>query len=169
MSKCGICGNEILTGDIHWAIGICNNCYNKLYKSDERKYLDMLHKETGELLVNSLAEKDRQIAELQKQLEEKEKELKEIRVENYTIKSYRDFLNNQCKNLIKENKKLNRQLKSQPSEILEKIRKWGQKHYNWVGDGTGYDGQDYNECIGFNKAIDKMIKMLDTILKEYQK
>lgn len=47
MSKCGICGNEILTGDIHWAIGICNNCYNKLYKSDERKYIDMLHKETG--------------------------------------------------------------------------------------------------------------------------
>ena len=73
MSKCGICGNEILTGDIHWAIGICNNCYNKLYKSDEQKYVDMLHKESGELLVNLLAEKDKQIAELQKQLEEKEK------------------------------------------------------------------------------------------------
>lgn len=59
MSKCGICGNEILTGDMHWAIGICNNCYNKLYKSDEQKYVDMLHKENSELLVNSLAEKDR--------------------------------------------------------------------------------------------------------------
>lgn len=74
MSKCGICGNELLTGDIHWAIGICNNCYNKLYKSDELKYVGMLYKETGELLVNSFAEKDKQIAELQKQLKEKEKD-----------------------------------------------------------------------------------------------
>lgn len=53
MSKCGICGNEILTGDIHRAIGICNNCYNKLYKSDEQKYVDMLHKENNELTSNS--------------------------------------------------------------------------------------------------------------------
>lgn len=64
---------------------------------------------------------------------------------------------------------LQKQLKSQPAEIMEKIRKWGQKHYNWVGDGTGYDGQDYNECIGFNKAIDQLNGILDTILKEYQK
>lgn len=75
MSKCGICGNEILTGDIHWAIGICNNCYNKLYKSDEQKYVDILHKENSELLVNSLAEKDKQIAELKQQLEEKDEEI----------------------------------------------------------------------------------------------
>lgn len=76
MSKCGICGNDLLTGDLHWTIGICNNCYNKIYKVDEREreYVDMLHKETGELLVNLLAEKDKQIAELQKQLEEKEKD-----------------------------------------------------------------------------------------------
>lgn len=72
MSKCGICGNEILTGDIHWAIGICNNCYNKLYKSDEQKYVDMLHKENSELLVNSLAEKDRKIAELQEKVKKLE-------------------------------------------------------------------------------------------------
>ena len=59
----------------------------------------------------------------------------------------------------------NQKLKSQPAEIVEKIRKWGQKHYNWVGDGTGYDGQDYNECIGFNMAIDQLNEVLDTILK----
>ena len=32
MSKCTKCGNEILTGDIHWEMGLCNNCYNELYK-----------------------------------------------------------------------------------------------------------------------------------------
>lgn len=28
MSKCVICGNELLTGDIHWEQGMCNQCYN---------------------------------------------------------------------------------------------------------------------------------------------
>lgn len=73
------------------------------------------------------------------------------------------------KSLHKQIAELEKQLKSQPAEIVEKIRKWGWKHYNWVGDGTGYDGQEYNECIGFNKAIDQLNEILDTILKEYQK
>ena len=62
---------------------------------------------------------------------------------------------------------LERQLHDLPNKIVEEIRKWGQKHYNWVGDGTGYDGQDYNECIGFNMAIDQLNEILDTILKKY--
>lgn len=91
---------------------------------------------------------------LEKQLEEKEKELKEIRVENYTIKSYRDFLNNQCKNLIKENKKLNRQLKSQPAEIVEKIN--GEIYTRMVVECKETKYTDIN-------------LILNTILKEYQK
>lgn len=27
MSRCDVCGNELLTGDIHWEIGLCNKCY----------------------------------------------------------------------------------------------------------------------------------------------
>lgn len=69
--------------------------------------------------------------------------------------------------LVDTARNLEKQLKTQPAEIVEKIRKWGQKHYNWVGDGTGYDGQDYNECIGFNRAIDQLNEALGTILKEY--
>lgn len=51
-------------------------------------------------------------------------------------------------------------------EVCEKIRKWGNKHFNYVGDGTGYDGQDYNEMIGFNNAIKKLNEFLDQIQKE---
>lgn len=29
MSKCILCGNELLTGDIHWEQGLCNYCYKK--------------------------------------------------------------------------------------------------------------------------------------------
>lgn len=98
---------------------------------------------------------DQQIAELQKQLEEKEKKLKEIRVENYTIKSYRDFLNNQCKNLIKENKKLNQQLKTQLAEIVEKIKAF-------------YKTSIYDRPNAHTE-VSVLLHRLDTILQEYQK
>ena len=93
-------------------------------------------------------QKDSQIAELQKQLEETKQ-----------TGSYQVMLMCQKENIL-----LKQQLKSQPKEIVEKIKKWGQKHYNWVGDGTGYDGQNYNECIGFNMAIDQLNEILDAIL-----
>ena len=109
MSKCVICGKELLTGDIHWAIGLCNACYNKTYKSDEQRYVDMLNKENSELLVNSLAEKDKLIAELQKQLGEKEKKIRQLDNEKGML------LNNSMKLLKEKDDKL----KYQPAEIVE--------------------------------------------------
>ena len=41
-------------------------------------------------------------------------------------------------------------------EVCEKIEDWCNKNFNWVGDGTGYDGQDYNEMIGSNDTINKL-------------
>lgn len=96
----------------------------------------------------------------QKQLEEKEKELREIRVENYTIKSYRDFLDNKCKNLIKENKKLKQQLKSQLAEIVEKIYEYLTQEENW---------KQLRKVWLNNGECEYLRKSLDTILKEYQK
>ena len=112
MSKCCICGNELMTGDIHWSIGVCNTCYDKTCKSEEQKYVDMLNKESSELLVNSLAEKDQQIAELQKQLEEKEK----------IIQMQQNIKRFDIGDMLQENIKLKQQLKSQSAEIVEKIR-----------------------------------------------
>ncbi len=40
MSKCVKCVNEILTGDIHWEMGLCNNCYNELYK-DHKTHISL--------------------------------------------------------------------------------------------------------------------------------
>ena len=191
--------------------GICS-CVLPLYcnefvEEDETKdintnitYIDMLNKESSELLVNSLVEKDRQITELQKQLEEKEKDnqfLKKMYLsektknDNYHTEKYeldKPIEELRKSKLTPEEKEryykgfdncerqfathiveLQQQLKAQPTEIVGKIRKWGQKYYNWVGDGTGYDGQDYNECIGFNGAIDQLNEVLDTILKKISK
>ena len=78
-----------------------------------------------------------------------------------------DEFSDMIKKLVNEKEQLKQQLHDLPKKIVGEIRKWGQKHYNWVGDGTGYDGQDYNECIGFNMAIDQLNEILDTILKKY--
>ena len=51
-------------------------------------------------------------------------------------------------------------------EVCEEIKKWCDKNFNWVGDGVGYDGQDYNEMIGSNNTINKLRKFLDQIQGE---
>lgn len=130
---------------------------------------EMLKLYTKKDLWNRIQEKIQQIAELQKQLEEKEKEIEDLkRKVNYAVEDLRNTGMRFELETFRANK-LEDELKSQPAEIVEKIKKWGQKHYNWVGDGTGYDGQDYNECIGFNTAINQLNEVLDTLLKEYQK
>lgn len=48
-------------------------------------------------------------------------------------------------------------------EVVQEIRKWCNRNFNWVGDGTGYDGQDYNEMIGSNNTINKLRELLDQI------
>lgn len=67
MSKCVICGNEILTGDIHWNKGLCNNCYRDLPKGN------IILNQNLENMFNAyskiLEEKDQRIAELEKRLE----------------------------------------------------------------------------------------------------
>lgn len=68
MSKCWYCNNELTSGDNPKHFGICNKCYDEMFKS-------------GDAIIRSLTNK---ITELQKQLEEKEKEIKAIN--NYPIK-----------------------------------------------------------------------------------
>lgn len=40
-------------------------------------------------------------------------------------------------------------------EVYDEIRKWCNRNFNWVGGGTSYDGQDYNEMIDSNNTINK--------------
>ena len=54
MSKCWYCNNELTSGDSPKHFGICNKCYDKMFKS-------------GDTIIHNLTNK---IAELQKQLAE---------------------------------------------------------------------------------------------------
>ena len=74
MSKCVKCGNEILTGDIHWEMGLCNNCYNELYKdhkthiSLDKMWLELAQsfRDENEKLQDKVADLEAKLAECEK-------------------------------------------------------------------------------------------------------
>ena len=112
MSKCWYCNNELTTGDNPKHFGICNKCYDEMFKSSDT-------------IIRSLTNK---IAELQKQLEEKEMLLQYGKTE---IKK----LNKRITDIIERDEKL---FKSQPAEIVENIKKKIEKEKDkndlaWLG------------------------------------
>lgn len=182
MSKkyCKICGNEMDLGHFGYYCSHTELHPEQPCEAKCDKETITINKEDYEYMSKRDETLTKEKAELQKQLEEKEKLIErlqgvidKLRDGKFAGKTLVEAVNAVYEPLFKnkcdEVEELKQQLKSQPAEIVEKIRKWGQKHYNWVGDGTGYDGQEYNECIGFNMAIDQLNEILDTILKEYQK
>ena len=169
MSKCWYCNNELTSGDNPKHFGICNKCYDEMFKS-------------GDTIIRSLTNK---IAELQKQLEEKEKdnqsfkkmylsekqkndnyhtekyaldkpveELRKIKLTPKEKEIYYKGFDNCERQFATHIAELQQQLKSQPAEIVEKIKEFV--------DGNAY----YYEEEQYAKHI---IKYLDDILKEYQK
>lgn len=83
--KCGICGKEMikLADGVNYGCDYCN-IQTLLYRPNtgmpidrSQQYIDMLNKESSELLIDSLAEKDKKIAELQQQLKSQPAEIVE--------------------------------------------------------------------------------------------
>ena len=139
MSQCWYCNNELTTGDNPKHFGICNKCYDEMFKS-------------GDTIIRSLTNK---IAELQKQLEEKEKLLQYGMTE---IKKLHKRIND----IVKRDEKL---FKSQPVEIVEKIKEQIFNHFN-VKNMEEYENLSLIDSLF---TADAVIEMLDTILKKYQK
>lgn len=54
-------------------------------------------------------------------------------------------------------------LAEERKKVVQEIKSWCDKNFNWVGDGTGYDGQEYNEMIGSNNTINKLRELLDQV------
>jgi hypothetical protein len=73
-------------------------------------------------------------------------------------KEHRDF----CRIADEKVKGLEQQLAEERKKMQE-LKNWCDENFNWVGDGTGYDGQDYNEMIGSNNTINKLREFLNQI------
>ena len=126
---------------------VCDSCGREVYGCNivnGMKFCAKCYQETfGE------TDKDKQITELQKQLEEKEKY-------TYTGKEVGEIERKYDEKIDT----LEQKLKSQPAEIVEKIRK--SIHYYPIAL-LDSDKEPKIKTLGISKEV------LDTILKEYQK
>lgn len=77
MSKCWYCNNELTTGDNPKHFGICNKCYDEMFKN-------------GDAIIRSLTNK---IAELKQQLAEKDAEIKQLKLDLGMFRSVNEFIN----------------------------------------------------------------------------
>ena len=62
MSKCWYCNNELTTGDNPKHFGICNKCYDEMFKSSDTIIRSFINKISD--LEAKLAEKERQVKKL---------------------------------------------------------------------------------------------------------
>ena len=166
--KCINCGKEInfSCGTPDMAGNYCQTCWGKLReRSNTRNYVNMLNRENSELLVNSLAEKDKQIVELQKQLEEKEKMLEEYKKCNCEecMTDYEKNLNQIIDKYLYENNSLKQQLKSQPAEIVEVIKQTVKNNLVYPDNRIDCPFND-----GYSDE-ETLCSIMDKVLQEYQK
>lgn len=183
---CDSCGREVFGCNIVNGMKFCAKCYQETFGNQQNK-------ENSELLVNSLAEKDRKITELQKQLEEKEKdnqflkkmylsektkndnyhtekyaldkpveELRKIKLTPKEKEIYYKGFDNCERQFATHIAELTQQLKSQPAEIVEKIKEQLIKRLNTI---AGYGRMTTDELSFFIET--EFGSDLDTILKEY--
>ena len=109
---------------------------------------------TKNQLVVYIKSLHKQIAELQKQLEEKEKY-------TYTGKEVGEIERKYDEKIDT----LEQKLKSQPAEIVDKIRKQIFNHFN-VNNMEEYESLSLLDSLF---TADAVTEILDTILKDYQK
>ena len=106
-------------------------------------------------IIDLFNQLDEQISDLEAKLEEKEKIIQmQQNIDRYDIGE-----------MLAENTKLRQQLKSQPAEIVDKIRKQIFNHFN-VKNMEEYESLSMLDSLF---TADAVTDMLDDILKEYQK
>lgn len=110
---------------------------------------------TKNQLVVYIKSLHKEIAELKKQLKEKKKKIEDLKKsKQYFIINYNHIID-----------KLQKQLESQPAEIVEKIKEQIFNHFNVKNI------EEYERLSLLNALFtaDAVAEILDTILKEYQK
>lgn len=189
MSKCVKCGNEILTGDMHWEMGLCNNCYNDLYKDHKTHIsLDKMWLNIAQSFRDENEKQQQRIAELKAKLAESENRFQEHKqTDSKTIQEQSDLIEqlkqqlaemtekyNACQEARKQEiefsqqdkKELRRQLVEKDDEIEEyKIMHWNmqKQHLDFIKE---LDQDKISFCIEkLKKAISTVENVLDDALK----
>ena len=120
MSKCVKCGHEILTGDIHWEMGLCNNCYNELYKdhkthiSLDKMWLKLAQdfRDENEKLQDKVTNLEAKLADSEKNY----KDARELGIEQFH--SLKEIINSSQEEIDK----LKQQLDEKEKELSEYVK-----------------------------------------------
>lgn len=171
MSKCWYCNNELTTGDNPKHFGICNKCYDEMFKTGDTIIRSLTNK--IEELQNKLAKQSEWIENNKNkakncaiQMNNQAKEITRLKQSNKDLmrviwntkreraKKGREICkaNNYMIAKDKQIAELQQQLKAQPAEIVEKIN--GEIYTRMVVECKETKYTDIN-------------LILDTILKEY--
>ena len=151
MSKCWYCNNELTSGDSPKHFGICNKCYDEMFKSSDT-------------IISSFTNK---ISDLEAKLAESEKKYAELfcrNIELETLYSQKTALLSFYKDtdLVEENKQLKQQLAEKDQdkisfavEQLEKVKNY------MITDEKDMFGANYLMNSGYVfEYIDNQIKEL---------
>lgn len=159
MSKkyCKICGNEMVLGHFGYYCSHTELHPEHPCEAKCEKETITINKEDYEVMSERDETLIKKNIELQKQLEEKEKEIDDFKRIGEKGHFYDLFEDKRKENrvLIKASEQLLQQLKSQPAEIVEKIR-----------EIAIIDVEEYSNDPILYKITEEE---LDSILKEYQK
>lgn len=149
MSNCVKCGNKILTGDVHWEMGLCNNCYNELYKDHKTHIsLDKMWLELAQSFRDENEKLQDKVADLEAKLAESKKQCQECKHLNKKIE-----LNIKNK-LINENQQLKQSQKHLAIEQLEKVEE------------ILWNSQDIGNVIDNDKFLEKLNYLIKSLKGE---
>ena len=178
MSKCVNCGSEILTGDIHWEMGLCNNCYNELYK-DHKTHISLDNmwlklaqdfRDENEKLQDKVADLEAKLDESEKLTERLQQIIDKLRDKEFAGKALVEAVNAVYEPLYKnkydEAKELKQQLAEKDQEIEELNDKleWKSKWLKIADNMVGHYEKSNQDKISF--AIEQLEKVKDIILNE---
>ena len=164
MSKCVKCGNEILTGDIHWEMGLCNNCYNELYKDHKTHIsLDKMWLKLAQDFRDENEKLQDKVADLEAKLAESEKELNRY-AELFGMKD-KDFYvveKTEYEKMKQGAKDIVMQLKQQLAEKDIAIENW-QTMYESVVQTCHNDKEEIERL---NKQLETQEKTITNIVED---
>ena len=176
--SCDVCNRENVGITFVNGMKFCAKCYQETFgsKITEDMLIDMIKKtgwtlpENKDFLTNidketTILNQQRRIAELEEQLAEKEKKIEKLREGISQCEADRKCEQEKKNLAFKELRERSEQLRSQPAEIVEKIKEQIFNHFN-VKNMEEYENLSLIDSLF---TADAVTDMLDDVLKDYQK
>ena len=176
MSKCVKCGNEILTGDVHWEMGLCNNCYNELYKdhkthiSLDKMWLELAQsfRDENEKLQDKVADLEAKLAESEKKAHSRGHSQRDITNE-IKLNALREDVANKEKRIVELKQQLaekEKEIEYQESMKILAVENKNQKAIEQlekvlvlIHNAVNIDNPEY-DLVGLYDAVSNQIKQL---------